>query len=81
MAVTARPPVSDNDKIVRLEPKLQAKSAAAIARRRDVDRSAGNFRIVSRAVREMRDGGASSKEIANTLRLIADELEAGRNPA
>ena len=72
--------MSDEDNIVSLEPKLQAKSAAAIARRRDVDRSAGNFRIVSGAVREMRDGGASSKEIANTLRLVAEEVEGGRNP-
>ena len=73
--------MSDDDKIVSLESKLQAKFAQMVARRRDIDRSAGNFRIVSRAVREMRDGGASSKEIANTLRLIADELEGGSTPA
>ena len=63
-----------HDNVVSLEPKLLARSA----RQQEVVRSAENIRILSRAVREMRVRGASSKEIAATLRLIADEIECER---
>ena len=72
--------VSD-DKIVSLDSKLQAKAAADARKRQFIDRSAKHFRTLSRAVREMRDDGASTKEIVHTLRIIADELDGGGKPA
>jgi hypothetical protein len=62
--------VSD-DNVVNLEGKLLAKGG----RQREIDRSAGNLRILSRAVHEMREQGANSIEIAASIRLTADELD------
>jgi hypothetical protein len=37
------------------------------------------FRSVTRAAREMRERSATTKELANTLRTIADELHGEAN--
>jgi len=65
------------DNVLSLGPILQAKAQAAAEGRKMVDRSAEHFRILTRAVREMRERGASTREIAHTLRTIADELDSG----
>jgi hypothetical protein len=71
--------VSD-DKIISFE--LKARTAGTADQHRRAQQSAEDVRILSRAVREMRERGASKKEIAHTLRMIADELDdGGRAPA
>jgi hypothetical protein len=65
------------DNVLSLEPILKAKAQAAAECRKMVDRSAEHFRILTRAVREMRERGASTIEIAHTLRTIAEELDSG----
>jgi len=70
-----------DDNIVSLEPKFQARAEAAAGRRVGVDLSAERFRMIARAVRQMRERGSSTNEIAYALRLIADELESGGKPA
>ena len=49
--------------------------------RESMGRPAGHFRILTRAVRLMREGGASTKEIAHALRVIANELDGSNKPA
>ena len=68
--------MSDNN-VLSLEPKLKARADTAAERRKTLDRSAEHFRMLARTVREMRQKGATSKEIVHTLRTIADELERG----
>ena len=64
-----------DDNVLNLEPRLKARADAAQERRKTIDRSGEHFRMLTRAVREMREKGATSKEIVHTLRTIADELE------
>ena len=71
--------VSD-DNILSIKSKLAAKAKVAAQQREFIDQSSKHFRTLSRAVRQMRDDGASTKEIAHTLRTIADELD-GAKPA
>jgi truncated hemoglobin YjbI len=40
-------------------------------------RAKQSVELFSRAVRELTENGANTKEIARTLRMIADELEGG----
>jgi len=68
--------MSDNN-VLSLEPKLKAKACAAAERRKAIDQSAEHFRMLTRTIREMREKGATSKEIVHTLRTIADELDNG----
>jgi len=67
----------DDEKIVTFAPRLRARVEAAIESSKTVERSAEGFRTVTRAVREMRERGATTKEITHTLRAIADELDGG----
>ncbi len=71
----------NDDNVVSIGSKLQAKAKADAQQRQSVDRSGQHFRTLSRAVRSMRDNGASTKEIAHALRVIADELDGGSKPA
>ena len=65
----------DDGKIVNIGPKLRARAEAQIDNRTRIDRSAEHLRAVRRMVREMRELGATTLEIARTLRVVADELE------
>ena len=67
--------------IISIAPKLAAKFETTARQRQLIDRSAQHFRTLSRTVRQMRDDGASTTEIAHTLRVIADELDGGSKPA
>ena len=71
----------NDDNVVSIGSKLQAKAETAAQQRQSIHQSAQHFRTLSRAVRSMRDNGASTKEIAHTLRIIADELDGGSKPA
>jgi hypothetical protein len=68
--------VSD-DKIISFEPKRKTRAADNADQQLRAKRSVERVRILSRAVRELRESGANTKEIARTLRMIADELEGG----
>jgi hypothetical protein len=59
--------------VLSFAPRLRARDEAQ--NRCAIAQSAERFRLATRAVREMRERGAGSKEIAHTLRTIADELE------
>jgi hypothetical protein len=72
--------MSDHN-IISIAPRLAAKIETAARQRQSIDKSAQHFRVLSRAVRKMRDDGASTKEIVHTLRVIADELDGGSKPA
>ena len=72
--------MSDHN-IISMGPRLAAKIETAARQRQSIDQSAQHFRTLSRMVRQMRDAGASTKEIAHTLRVIADELDGGSKPA
>ena len=71
--------MSDHN-IISIAPKLAAKFETAARQRQSIGQSAQHFRTLSRTVRQMRDDGASTKEIAHTLRVIADELDGGSKP-
>ncbi len=66
-----------DDKIISFEPKRKARAADNADLQLRTKQSVERVRILSRAVRELRESGASTKEIARTLRMIADELEGG----
>jgi hypothetical protein len=71
----------DDDKIVNIGPKLRARAEAQVDNRTRTERSAEHLRAVWRMVREMRELGATTLEIARTLRVVAEELEgANRRP-
>ena len=53
---------------------LKTRACAAAERRKTIDQSAEHFRMLTRTGREMREEGATSKEIVHTLDTIADEL-------
>ena len=65
------------DKIVNFKPKLDEKSEhwSRIARRAEM------VRILARATREMRECGASPKDVAALLRTGAVDLERGDEPS
>jgi hypothetical protein len=64
--------VSDDDKIVRLTPRCRA----------TVPNNSQMLRTLARAIREMREGGSSSKDIARVLRQAAGDLDhEGDKPA
>jgi len=71
--------MSDHN-IISIAPRLAAKFETAVRQRQLIDQSAKHFRTLSRTVRQMRDDGASTKEIAHALRVIADELDGGNKP-
>ena len=62
------------DKVVSFGKKSRVRAEAEAERRASVDRFRQHLRIVSRAVREMRESGATSQEIAHALRMAAEEV-------
>ena len=70
----------NDDNIISIKSTLAAKAKIAAQQREFIDQSSKHFRTLSRAVRQLRDDGASTKEIVHTLRTIADELD-GAKPA
>ena len=67
----------DDDKVIHLIPKLQLKheSVEREARASDI------LRTLARAIREMRERGATSASIARVLRQAADDLDGDDRPA
>jgi hypothetical protein len=67
--------MSDDEKVVSLTDRLKVKADEEAAFQRLLDAKSSAHSMLAPAVAEMRKLGLSSKEIAKTLRFVADVLD------